>query len=100
MNKDLRRQVIDDFTLEKKWVLITTDLLARGIDFPKVKLVINYDIPTSMVTYVHRVGRSGRAGYKGRAVTFFSTEDKLIVRQLADLLKTSVFPYLSNFLGL
>lgn len=90
MNKDLRRKTIEDFSNEKSWVLITTDLLARGIDFPMVRLVINFDIPTSMVTYVHRVGRSGRAGFSGRAITFFTVMDKPIIRQLADLLKNSV----------
>lgn len=90
MGKEYREQMIDEFTSEKKWILITTDLLARGIDFPKVKLVINFDIPESMVTYVHRVGRSGRAGYVGRAITFFTSEDKVTVRLLADLLKSSV----------
>lgn len=43
------------------WVLITTDVLARGVDFPDLKLVVNYDVPVTTVNYVHRVGRTGRA---------------------------------------
>ena len=69
--------------------MITTDVLARGVDFPDLKLVINFDVPTSTVNYVHRVGRTGRAFKVGKAVTFFTKEDKFIVRKLADLLKNS-----------
>lgn len=47
------------------WILITTDVLARGIDFPELKTVINYDMPTSIVNYIHRVGRTGRANKIG-----------------------------------
>lgn len=53
-------------------MLITTDLLARGIDFNRVNLVINYDFPNTMLTYIHRVGRTGRAERTGKAVTFFT----------------------------
>jgi ATP-dependent RNA helicase DDX52/ROK1 len=47
------------------WALICTDLMARGIDFKGVRLVINYDFPTSMINYIHRVGRTGRANASG-----------------------------------
>lgn len=87
MSKNQRKEVVQDFTAEKKWILITTDLMARGLDFPKVgssfcvlitkvKLVINYDIPTSLVTYIHRTGRTGRAGFTGKAITFYTKDDK------------------------
>jgi len=65
---------------KKTWILITTDLLARGLDFPDVTLVINFDMPVSMVNYIHRVGRTGRGGKAGKAMTFFSNEDKALVR--------------------
>lgn len=84
-----REKKVKEFEAGKIWVLITSDVLARGMDFPDVKLVINFDIPTSNVTYIHRVGRTGRANQKGKAVTFFTNEDKLILRRLADLLKQS-----------
>lgn len=71
------------------WILITTDVLARGIDFPELKTVINYDMPTSIVNYIHRVGRTGRANKIGQAYTFYTTEDKQMLRKLADLLKNS-----------
>ena len=69
--------------------MITTDLIARGIDFKNTNLVINYDFPNSMLTYIHRVGRTGRAGRNGTAITLFTDEDKPVVRSLANLLKVS-----------
>lgn len=84
-----REKKLKDFEDGKIWVLITTDLLARGVDFPELKLVINFDFPTSIVTYIHRVGRTGRANRKGSAITFFTNEDKFALRRLADLLKSS-----------
>ena len=71
------------------WALICTDLMARGIDFKGVRLVINYDFPNSMINYIHRVGRTGRAGAGGRAITFFTDEDKPLLRSLANVLKIS-----------
>ena len=56
-------------------VLITTDLLARGIDVQQVQLVINYDLPGKMQTYLHRIGRSGRFGRKGAAINFVTPSD-------------------------
>ena len=84
-----RERKLKNFEEGKTWVLITTDLLARGIDFPDLKLVINFDFPTSIVTYIHRVGRTGRANKKGAAITFFTNDDKYVLRRLADLLKSS-----------
>lgn len=59
----------------KVWVLITTELMARGIDFKGVNLVINYDFPQSVASYIHRIGRTGRAGRDGEAVTYFTKDD-------------------------
>lgn len=56
-----REGLIAHFHSGDLWALICTDLMARGIDFKGVKLVINYDFPNSMITYIHRVGRTGRA---------------------------------------
>lgn len=63
------------------WVLICTELMARGIDFKGVNLVINYDFPPSAIAYVHRIGRAGRAGRRGKAITFFTTEDTVNLRR-------------------
>ena len=57
------------------WVLICTDLVARGVDFRVVNMVINYNLPESGITYVHRIGRTGRAGRKGKAITLFTEAD-------------------------
>ncbi|MBN3304895.1 DDX52 helicase, partial [Amia calva] len=65
------------------WVLICTALLARGIDFKGVNLVINYDFPTSSVEYIHRIGRTGRAGHRGKAITLFTEDDKPLLRRWA-----------------
>ncbi len=80
---------MNDFRSQKTWALICTDLLARGIDFKGVQLVINYDFPNDMITYVHRVGRTGRGGRPGKALTFFNDEDKPLLRPMANLLKVS-----------
>ena len=53
---------MSNFRAGKTWILITTDLLSRGIDFRGVNGVVNYDIPTTAASYVHRAGRTGRAG--------------------------------------
>lgn len=70
-----REKIIENFKKGEIWVLICTDLLARGIDFKGVNLVINYDFPQSLQSYVHRIGRTGRAGRKGLAITFFTKDD-------------------------
>jgi len=80
LSKEERERKLREFEEQKTWILITTDLLARGLDFPDVTLVINFDMPVSMVNYIHRVGRTGRGGKAGKAMTFFSNEDKALVR--------------------
>ena len=59
----------------ESWVMVTTEVMGRGMDFKGVREVINYDFPTSVQSYVHRIGRTGRAGREGKAVTFFTDED-------------------------
>ena len=56
-------------------VLITTDLMARGIDVQQVELVINFELPRSKENYIHRIGRAGRWGRKGRAINFVTPRD-------------------------
>jgi ATP-dependent RNA helicase DDX52/ROK1 len=71
------------------WVLVCTDLMARGIDFKTVNCVINFDFPTSLVSYIHRVGRTGRAGRSGTAITYFTDDDVPYVKLIANLMKKS-----------
>ncbi|XP_028824501.1 probable ATP-dependent RNA helicase DDX52 [Denticeps clupeoides] len=82
-----RDNVVTSFRSGKIWVLICTALLARGIDFKGVNLVVNYDFPTSAVEYIHRIGRTGRAGHKGRAITFFTESDRPMLRSIATVMK-------------
>merc|ERR1712228_959959 len=70
-------------------VLICTELMGRGIDFKGVNLVINYDFPPSAVSYIHRIGRTGRAGRDGKAITFFTEEDRTILRTIAQVMRNS-----------
>ena len=79
-----RDSVMTRFRKGEVWVLITTDLLSRGVDFRGVNGVVNYDIPTSSAAYVHRVGRTGRAGREGGvAVTLYSKEDIPYMKHVA-----------------
>jgi len=79
-----RELIMKEFRSGSTRVLITTDLLARGIDVQQVSLVINFDLPSSMENYLHRIGRSGRFGRKGVAINFVTAND---TRQLKDIEK-------------
>ncbi|KAK1817517.1 RNA-dependent ATPase rok1 [Friedmanniomyces endolithicus] len=81
-----RDSVMTRFRKGEIWVLITTDLLSRGVDFRGINAVVNYDIPTSSAAYVHRIGRTGRAGRAGGvAVTLYSKEDIPYLKHVANV---------------
>lgn len=84
-----REDIIQRFRVGDIWVLICTDLMARGIDFVGVRLVINYDLPTSPVSYIHRIGRTGRAGRQGEAITLFTESDMANLRSIANVMRLS-----------
>ena len=84
MTMNEREVIMREFRSGSSRVLITTDLLARGIDVQQVSLVINYDLPMDHANYIHRVGRSGRYGRKGVAINFLAQED---VRAMAEIEK-------------
>ncbi|XP_017348949.1 probable ATP-dependent RNA helicase DDX52 [Ictalurus punctatus] len=94
-----RENVVNSFRAGKIWVLICTALMARGIDFKGVNLVINYDFPTSAVEYIHRIGRTGRAGHKGKAITFFTEADKPLLRSIATVIKQAGCPVPDYMIG-
>uniref|UniRef100_A0A667Y5C0 Probable ATP-dependent RNA helicase DDX52 n=1 Tax=Myripristis murdjan TaxID=586833 RepID=A0A667Y5C0_9TELE len=94
-----RENVVNSFRSGKIWVLICTALLARGIDFKGVNLVLNYDFPTSAVEYIHRIGRTGRAGHQGKAVTFFTENDKPLLRSIANVIKQAGCPVPDYMVG-
>ncbi|XP_028074212.1 eukaryotic initiation factor 4A-15-like isoform X4 [Camellia sinensis] len=82
MDQNTRDIVMREFCSGSSRVLITTDILARGIDVQQVSLVVNYDLPTQPDNYLHRIGRSGRFGRKGVAINFLTSDDS---RMLADI---------------
>ncbi|KAB2627857.1 eukaryotic initiation factor 4A-10-like [Pyrus ussuriensis x Pyrus communis] len=84
MDQNTRDIIMREFRSGSSRVLITTDLLARGIDVQQVSLVINYDLPTQPENYLHRIGRSGRFGRKGVAINFVTKDDD---RTLYDIQK-------------
>ncbi|XP_019366494.1 PREDICTED: probable ATP-dependent RNA helicase DDX52 [Gavialis gangeticus] len=95
-----RDNIVHSFRAGKIWVLICTALLARGIDFKGVNMVINYDFPTSAVEYIHRIGRTGRAGHTGKALTFFTEDDKPLLRSVASVIQRAGCPvpdYIKHF---
>lgn len=84
-----RNKIIERFKSGDVWCLICTDVLARGVDFKGVNLVINYDVPTSAQAYVHRIGRTGRGGRSGKAITFYTKEDSLAIKPIINVMKQS-----------
>jgi len=85
-----REIILNEFRTGSSRVLITTDLLARGIDVQQVSLVINYDLPRNLENYIHRIGRSGRFGRKGVAINFVTREDVQTLRELEQFYNTSI----------
>jgi superfamily II DNA/RNA helicase len=82
MSQQERNNIVDDFRKGDTRLLLTTDLLSRGIDIPQVNLVINYDLPINKDTYIHRIGRCGRFGKKGVSITMVKMEDHYDVKLL------------------
>ncbi|EIE79563.1 hypothetical protein G6F46_010911 [Rhizopus delemar] len=87
--KAQRDKIIDSFRVGKIWVLIATDLMARGLDFKGVNLVINYDFPQTVASYIHRIGRTGRAGRTGEAVTYYTQDDFPYMKSVVNVMKES-----------
>lgn len=85
-----RTSIMKRFRAGEIWVLITTDVLARGVDFAGVNGIVNYDFPPSAATYVHRAGRTGRAGREGgMAVTLYTKEDIPHAKTVANVIAAS-----------
>ncbi|RLA64819.1 MAG: hypothetical protein DRQ88_01530 [Epsilonproteobacteria bacterium] len=70
-----RSKLLEDFKSKKTQILVCTDVAARGLDIKDIKLVVNYDLPQDPSNYVHRIGRTGRAGKEGRAISFCGFKD-------------------------
>jgi translation initiation factor 4A len=90
MDMKEREIIMKEFRSGSSRVLITTDLLARGIDVQQVSLVINYDLPTNLENYIHRIGRSGRFGRKGVSINFLTQDDVRTLRAIEQFYNTQV----------
>ncbi|GCB76832.1 hypothetical protein scyTo_0020517 [Scyliorhinus torazame] len=90
MEQKERDLIMREFRSGSSRVLITTDLLARGIDVQQVSLVINYDLPSNRENYIHRIGRGGRFGRKGVAINLITEEDRRTLRDIESFYNTTV----------
>ena len=84
-HKNSRQRALSNFKEGRSNVIIATDIAARGIDIKGLDLVLNYDLPDVPETYVHRIGRTGRAGCEGRAIAFCSGEEVPMLREIEKL---------------
>ena len=96
MEMNTRNTILKEFRSGATRVLITTDLLARGIDVQQVSLVVNYDFPQDRENYIHRIGRSGRYGRKGTAINFILNEDKEMMSEIEQSYHTTIEPLPEN----
>jgi ATP-dependent RNA helicase DeaD len=81
MPQSKREKVLKDFKTDRPDILIATDVAARGLDIDDISYVINYDMPDDLDTYIHRIGRTGRAGKEGIAVSFVTSEEEHLIRE-------------------
>ncbi|CAI5473380.1 unnamed protein product [Closterium sp. Yama58-4] len=91
-NQSLRTKAVNEFKSGAVPVLVATDVAARGLDIPNVEVVINCTFPLTTEDYVHRIGRTGRAGNKGIAHTLFTSEDKARAGELVNVLRQANQP--------
>ncbi|KAK7682948.1 translation initiation factor eIF4A [Cerrena zonata] len=85
-----RDTIMNEFRSGSSRILISTDLLARGIDVQQVSLVINYDLPANKENYIHRIGRGGRFGRKGVAINFVTDKDVVMMREIEKFYSTQI----------
>ena len=94
MHSDLsqseRDEIMYQYKSRKIDMIVATDILARGIDIDDIRIVINYDVPRDCDDYIHRIGRTARAGTKGRAITFVSQEDQEYFKRIEDFIEQDV----------
>ncbi|KAK3898696.1 P-loop containing nucleoside triphosphate hydrolase protein [Staphylotrichum tortipilum] len=92
LRQDQRTRSLEAFKAGTTTVLVATDVAARGLDIPEVKLVINVTFPLTIEDYVHRIGRTGRAGKTGKAITLFTEHDKAHSGSLVNILRAANQP--------
>lgn len=89
-SQNARQQALEDLKRGRTNVLVATDIAARGIDIDDLNLVVNYDLPNIPETYVHRIGRTGRAGAGGLAISFCDGEEKEYLRDIQKLINQKI----------
>jgi ATP-dependent RNA helicase RhlE len=89
-SQNARQKALSDFKNSHIRVLVATDIAARGIDVDDLGFVINYELPNIPESYVHRIGRTGRAGAEGRAISFCDEEEKEFLRDIQKLIGNSI----------
>lgn len=97
MTQEDRNKIMQEFRNGSCRVLISTDLLSRGIDVQQVSLVINFDLPNNIESYIHRIGRSGRFGRKGTAINFLTNYDAKKMEEIEQYYATTVQELPANF---
>ena len=90
LTQSRRDQVMDDFKAHRVTILVATDVAARGLDIDDVTHVYNFDMPQDPESYVHRIGRTGRAGKRGEAITFVTTPEKYHLYQIEKSIKRKI----------
>ena len=90
LRQSKRDRVIRGFRSGKNRILVATDVAARGLDIPLIQHVINYDLPQVPEDYIHRVGRTGRAGKEGSALTFLTNNDRTMWREIQKLINPEI----------
>ena len=96
MTQEDRNSVMEKFRGGQIRILISTDIIARGIDIQQVSIVINYDIPKYREVYIHRIGRSGRYGRKGTAINFVTDKEYQHLREIMEFYQTNIEPLPDN----
>lgn len=89
-SQNARTRALSDFKTGRVTVLVATDIAARGIDIDQLPVVINFDLPMVAEDYVHRIGRTGRAGAEGQAISLVSHDESGLLRDIGRLLKTDL----------
>lgn len=96
LTQDERNKIMSQFRAGEIRILISTDIIARGIDIQQVSIVINYDIPRFKESYIHRIGRSGRYGRKGTAINFVTEKEYQILKEIMEFYNTNIEPLPEN----
>jgi ATP-dependent RNA helicase RhlE len=89
-SQNARQNALENFKSRKTRVLVATDIAARGIDIDELTHVLNYELPNVPETYVHRIGRTGRAGASGTAISFCDWSEKIYLVDIQKLIKKSI----------